>query len=75
MIDTGETDFHCLAIVAQGSGGDTDLYYTVVYEWNEKDMQRGSAEHEEKMSSHVRPEELVRNTIENTRRMVKNGDL
>ena len=75
MIDTGKTDFHCLAIVAPGPGGDEDLYYTVVYEWNEKGMQRGSKEHEEIMKSHVLPKELVRNAIETTRRMVRNGEL
>ena len=75
MIDTGKTDFHCLAIVAQGPGGDTDLYYTVVYEWNEKGLQKGSKEHEEKMGSHVHPKELVRNAIDNTRKMVKEGRL
>ena len=75
MIDTGKTDFHCLAIVAQGPGGEEDLYYTVVYEWNEKGMQRGSMEHEDIMKSHVLPKELVRNAIEITRRMVRDGEL
>lgn len=73
--DDGLTDFHTIGIIAQGPNGDTDLYYTLVYEWNEKGTQRGSPEHEEMMKNNVRPRDWAKATVENTRKMVANGEL
>ena len=85
MTDTGATDFHCLAIVAPGpsnptSSHDSDdensnLYFTVVYEWNEPDINAGSKEHKDWAASHVRPEELVESVMRITRGLVGEGRL
>lgn len=86
MTDTGATDFHCLAIVAPGTPNTTtspgepgdensNLYFTVVYEWNEPSIRAGSKEHRDWEASHVRPEELVESAIRITRRLVDEGRL
>ena len=79
MTDTGATDFHCLAIVAPDPSSTSDensnLYFTVVYEWNERSIQAGSKAHQDWAASHVRPEELVESAIRITRRLVGEGKL
>ncbi|KAL9067934.1 MAG: hypothetical protein Q9161_006553 [Pseudevernia consocians] len=73
--DTNTSDFQCIGIIAQGPGGEKDLYYTVVYEWNEKGVQKGSAEHEEKKTNNLHPRDLATTTVERIRQMVKDDEL
>ena len=68
------TDFHCLGIIAQGPGGEEDLYLTIAYEWNEKGTAKGSAEHEELKKGNHHPRDYARAFVEHARKLVKNGE-
>lgn len=74
-IEDATTDFHCIGIIAQGPGGEQDLYFTLVYEWNEKGTAKGSAEHEELKQGNHDPKDYVLAFIEHARKLVKNGEL
>ncbi|KAL8782950.1 MAG: hypothetical protein Q9195_009523 [Heterodermia aff. obscurata] len=74
-VDDVYPNFHIIGIISQGSGGDTDLYYTVIYEWNEKEIEKGSAQHEELKTGNIHPSGQAKDTIDHTRRLVKNGEL
>lgn len=47
----------------------------MVYEWNEKDTAKGSAEHEELKQGNHDPKDYALAFIEHARKLVKNGKL
>ena len=74
-VDDVYPNIHIIGIISQGSGGDTDLYYTVIYEWTEKDVEKGSAQHEEMKKGNYHPSGQVKDTIDWTRKLIQKGEL
>ena len=69
------TDFHFIGIIGEGPGGEKDLYFTLVHEWNAEGIEKDSEEHKEARKNNFHPRDLARAYVENTRRMVEKGEL
>lgn len=51
------------------------MYFTVIYEWNEKEVEKGSDKHEELKEGNYHPSGQAKDVIDYTRRLIKNGEL